>query len=170
MGFIFQSFNLVPTLTVAQNVTLPLEFAGHRPDRRVVRSLLVRLGLGDRVDHRPAELSGGQQQRVAIARAVLSQPAVVFADEPTGALDTQAAREVLDILRESVARSGQTIVMVTHDPVAASYADTVVFFADGRIVDSMSRPTAAAVAARMAGLSAPADERPVRVPGAGGAR
>ncbi|MEV6868233.1 ABC transporter ATP-binding protein [Streptosporangium subroseum] len=156
MGFIFQSFNLVPTLTVAQNVTLPLEFAGRQPDDRVLRALLTRLGLGDRVDHRPAELSGGQQQRVAIARAVLSRPAVVFADEPTGALDTQAAREVLDILREAVSQTGQTIVMVTHDPVAASYADTVVFFADGRIVDSMPKPRAAAVAARMAQLSAPA--------------
>ncbi|WP_442945774.1 ABC transporter ATP-binding protein [Nonomuraea sp. LPB2021202275-12-8] len=156
MGFVFQSFNLVPTLTVAQNVALPLEFAGRRADPRQVRGLLARLGLGDRIDHRPAELSGGQQQRVAIARAMLSQPAIVFADEPTGALDTQAAREVLGILREAVSGTGQTIVMVTHDPVAASYADAVVFFADGRIVDTMSRPDAAAVAARMAGLSAPA--------------
>lgn len=156
MGFIFQSFNLVPTLTVAQNVVLPLEFAGRRPDGRAVRALLARLGLAERIDHRPAELSGGQQQRVAIARAVLSQPAVVFADEPTGALDTQSAREVLGILREAVSLSGQTIVMVTHDPVAASYADTVVFFADGQIVDDMSRPNPEAVAARMAQLSAAA--------------
>ncbi|MEU0572751.1 ABC transporter ATP-binding protein [Nonomuraea sp. NPDC005983] len=170
MGFVFQSFNLVPTLTVAQNVTLPLEFAGRRADQRQVRALLTRLGLGHRIDHRPAELSGGQQQRVAIARALLSQPAVLFADEPTGALDTQAARDVLDILREAVTLSGQTIVMVTHDPVAASYADTVVFFADGRIVDSMARPHAGAVAARMAQLSAPAaaDARPV--PQDGGVR
>ncbi|MDR8412870.1 ABC transporter ATP-binding protein [Nonomuraea sp. 3-1Str] len=156
MGFVFQSFNLVPTLTVEQNVTLPLEFAGRRADRRRVRELLARLGLGDRTGHRPAELSGGQQQRVAIARALLSEPAVVFADEPTGALDTKVAREVLTILREAVSLTGQTIVMVTHDPVAASYADTVVFFADGRIADSMARPHAAAVAERMARLSEPA--------------
>ncbi|WP_214415910.1 ABC transporter ATP-binding protein [Sphaerisporangium fuscum] len=156
MGFVFQSFNLVPTLTVAQNVTLPLEFAGRRPDQRQVRTLLARLGLGARIGHRPAELSGGQQQRVAIARALLSRPAVLFADEPTGALDTQAAREVLGILREAVAEEGQTIVMVTHDPVAASYADTVVFFADGRIVDSIPHPRPETVAARMAQLSAPA--------------
>ncbi|MFD8555866.1 ABC transporter ATP-binding protein [Streptosporangium canum] len=155
MGFIFQSFNLVPTLTVAQNVALPLEFAGRQPDERAVRALLARLGLAERIDHRPAELSGGQQQRVAIARAVLSRPAVVFADEPTGALDTQAARDVLGILREAVTLTQQTIVMVTHDPVAASYADTVVFFADGRIAGTMSRPTPEAVAARMAQLSAP---------------
>ncbi|GAA3188442.1 ABC transporter ATP-binding protein [Nonomuraea roseoviolacea] len=155
MGFVFQSFNLVPTLTVAQNVALPLEFAGRRVDEREVRGLLSRLGLGDRLDHRPAELSGGQQQRVAIARAMLSRPAVVFADEPTGALDTQAARDVLHILREAVDASGQTIVMVTHDPVAGAYADAVVFFSDGRIVDSMTRPDPASVAARMARLSAP---------------
>ncbi|WP_312888096.1 ABC transporter ATP-binding protein [Nonomuraea rhodomycinica] len=154
MGFVFQSFNLVPTLTVAQNVALPLEFAGRRVDGRQVRGLLARLGLGDRLDHRPAELSGGQQQRVAIARAMLSRPAVVFADEPTGALDTQAARDVLRILREAVDASGQTIVMVTHDPVAGAYADAVVFFSDGRIVDGMTRPDPASVAARMARLSA----------------
>ncbi|MGI5491392.1 ABC transporter ATP-binding protein [Microtetraspora malaysiensis] len=154
MGFVFQSFNLVPTLTVAQNAVLPLEFAGRPADGRRVRGLLARLGLGDRIDHRPAELSGGQQQRVAIARALLSQPAIIFADEPTGALDTQAAGEVLGILREAVTASGQTIVMVTHDPVAAAYADAVVFFADGRIVDHMARPDAGAVAARMARLSA----------------
>ncbi|WP_433217262.1 ABC transporter ATP-binding protein [Microtetraspora malaysiensis] len=154
MGFVFQSFNLVPTLTVAQNAVLPLEFAGRPADGRRVRGLLGRLGLGDRIGHRPAELSGGQQQRVAIARALLSQPAIIFADEPTGALDTQAAREVLGILREAVTASGQTIVMVTHDPVAAAYADSVVFFADGRIADHMARPDAGAVAARMARLSA----------------
>ncbi|MEU6430919.1 ABC transporter ATP-binding protein [Microbispora sp. NPDC046973] len=156
MGFVFQTFNLVPTLTVAQNVTLPLEFAGRRADARQVASLLARLDLADRAGHRPAELSGGQQQRVAVARALLSRPAVLFADEPTGALDIQAAREVLAIMREAVDGTGQTIVMVTHDPVAASYADAVVFFADGRIADSMTRPDAAAVAARMARLSAPA--------------
>ncbi|MER6579769.1 ABC transporter ATP-binding protein [Nonomuraea sp. NPDC001023] len=162
MGFVFQSFNLVPTLTVAQNVTLPLEFAGRRVDARRVRALLTRLGLGERTGHRPGELSGGQQQRVAIARAMLGEPAVVFADEPTGALDTQAAREVLAILRQAAAQDGRTIVMVTHDPVAASYADVVVFFADGHVVDHLPRPDAATVAARMARLSAPAH--------AGGAR
>ncbi|MFB9833981.1 ABC transporter ATP-binding protein [Actinoallomurus acaciae] len=153
MGFVFQSFNLVPTLTVAQNVTLPLEFAGRRSSPAVVRTLLERLGLANRADRMPAELSGGQQQRVAIARAMLARPAVLFADEPTGALDTQAAREVLDLLREAVRESGQTVVMVTHDPVAASYADSVIFFADGRIDGSLPRPDAATVAARMARLA-----------------
>lgn len=159
IGFVFQSFNLVPTLTVAQNVTLPLEFAGRRADPRAVRSLLTRLGLAARTDHRPAELSGGQQQRVAIARAMLSQPAVIFADEPTGALDTQSADDVLAILRDAVTVSGQTIVMVTHDPRAASYADSVVFFADGRIAGALQRPGVEAVAAWMARLSAPAGSR-----------
>lgn len=127
-----------------------------------MRALLARLGLSDRTGHRPAQLSGGQQQRVAIARAILSEPAIVFADEPTGALDTQAAREVLGILRQAVSQDGQTIVMVTHDPVAASYADMVVFFADGRIVDRLPRPDAATVAARMARLSAPVHAGGVR--------
>ncbi|GLY92265.1 ABC transporter [Actinoallomurus iriomotensis] len=171
MGFVFQSFNLIPTLTVAQNVTLPFEFAGRRPDGRAVRALLARLGLADRAGHRPSELSGGQQQRVAIARAMLARPAVVFADEPTGALDTQAARDVLDILREAVTVSDQTVVMVTHDPVAASYADVVVFFADGQIVDTMARPTADRVAARMTLLSASARSTgPVRARQDGGIR
>ncbi|WP_239076385.1 ABC transporter ATP-binding protein [Actinocatenispora rupis] len=152
MGFVFQAFNLVPTLTVVQNVVLPFELAGRRPDRTAVVRLLDRLGLGDRLDHRPAQLSGGQQQRVAIARAVLTRPAVVFADEPTGALDTRAAREVLDLLRDTVFRTGQTIVMVTHDPVAAARADAVVFFADGRPVDTVVRPDAGTVAARLATL------------------
>ncbi|MFI7470314.1 ABC transporter ATP-binding protein [Nonomuraea sp. NPDC049646] len=162
MGFVFQSFNLVPTLTVAQNVTLPMEFAGRRADGRRVRALLTRLGLGERTGHRPGELSGGQQQRVAIARAIFGRPAVLFADEPTGALDTQAAREVLSLLRQASAQDGQTIVMVTHDPVAASYADAVVFFADGRIADHLPRPDAATVAARMARLSAPVHAGGVR--------
>ncbi|HEY3503439.1 MAG TPA: ABC transporter ATP-binding protein [Actinocatenispora sp.] len=152
MGFVFQAFNLVPTLTVEQNVVLPLDLAGRRADRAEVRRLLARLGLGERLDHRPAQLSGGQQQRVAIARALLTRPTVVFADEPTGALDTRTAREVLDLLRGAVSATRQTIVMVTHDPVAAAHADAVVFFADGRPVDTMLRPDPAQVAARMATL------------------
>jgi putative ABC transport system ATP-binding protein len=149
MGFVFQSFNLLPTLTVRQNVTLPVELATRRPQAAAVRSLLGQLGLADRLDHLPSQLSGGQQQRTAIARAVLSGPAVVFADEPTGALDSTAAREVLGLLRMTVSEMGRTIVMVTHDPVAASYADAVVFLANGRVVDTMTGPRAETVAARM---------------------
>jgi putative ABC transport system ATP-binding protein len=152
MGFVFQAFNLLPTLTVRQNVTLPAELAGRRAKPADVRAVLDLLGLGDRLDHLPAQLSGGQQQRAAIARAVLANPAVVFADEPTGSLDTTAAREVLTLLRRMVSELGRTIVMVTHDPVAASYADGVVFLADGRVVDTMSRPSPGAVAGRMARL------------------
>ncbi|MFG1908435.1 ABC transporter ATP-binding protein [Kribbella sp. NPDC048928] len=152
LGFVFQAFNLLPTLTVRQNVVLPLELGRRRVDSAAVDQLLARLGLGERTTHYPSELSGGQQQRVAIARAVLAGPAVIFADEPTGALDTNAAAEVLALLRESAAR--QTIVMVTHDPVAASYADRVVFFADGRIADVMEEPVAEAVATRMTQLGA----------------
>ena len=152
IGVVFQAFNLLPTLTVGQNVTLPSELAGRRVDRAQVRDVLELLGLGARVDHRPAELSGGQQQRAAIARAVLGDPAVVFADEPTGALDTTAAREVLAMLRRTVTHLGRTIVMVTHDPAAAAHADEVLFLADGRVVDTLVRPGADAVAARMARL------------------
>jgi len=152
MGFIFQAYNLVPTLTVRQNVTLPLELAGRRPARHAVDDTLALLGLSGREGHRPAELSGGQQQRVAIARAVVAGPAVIFADEPTGALDTHSAREVLGLLRHTVADRGRTIVMVTHDPVAAAAADGVLFLADGRIADAMARPGVDAVAARMARL------------------
>ncbi|MCP2337597.1 ABC transporter ATP-binding protein [Actinomadura rupiterrae] len=152
LGFVFQAFNLVPFLTAEQNVGLPLRLAGTRVDRARVRTTLASVGLADRAGHRPAELSGGQQQRVAIARALVTAPEVVFADEPTGALDTGSAREVLSLLRRSVDALGQTVVMVTHDPVAASYADTVLFLADGLIVDALDRPDAAAVAARMTRL------------------
>jgi putative ABC transport system ATP-binding protein len=152
IGFVFQAFNLVPTLTVEQNVTLPRDLAGRHTDRAQVHELLARLGLAQRRTHRPAQLSGGQQQRVAIARALLSRPAVVFADEPTGALDTTAAHEVLNLLRGAVHGYGQTVVMVTHDPVAASYADGVVFVADGRLAGTMARPSADAVAAHLAQL------------------
>jgi putative ABC transport system ATP-binding protein len=153
-GFVFQSFNLVSSLTVAQNVTLPLRLAGHRADRGRLAEILARVGLSERAGHRPGELSGGQQQRVAIARALICEPAVVFADEPTGALDTVTAREVLELLRHCVDALGQTIVMVTHDPVAASYADHVLFLADGRIAGRLDSPTAAAVAERMTDLGA----------------
>ncbi|MGK5554958.1 ABC transporter ATP-binding protein [Actinomadura kijaniata] len=152
IGFVFQRFNLLPTLTVMQNVTLPLKLAGRRIDRRRARSVLERVGLGDRLHHRPAELSGGQQQRVAIARALVTEPKVVFADEPTGALDTRSAREVLALLQESVRVYGRTVVMVTHDPVAASHADQVLFLADGRLVGRMPAPTAEQVAEQMTRL------------------
>ncbi|MFI8952040.1 ABC transporter ATP-binding protein [Streptomyces sp. NPDC053750] len=153
IGFIFQAFNLMPALTVRQNVVLPLQLAGRKPKKAFVDEVIGRVGLGDRQGHRPSELSGGQQQRVAIARALVTQPSVVFADEPTGALDTRTARDVLTLLRESVHVSGQTIVMVTHDPVAASFADRVVFLADGQIASELHRPTAAAVAEQMTHLS-----------------
>ncbi|GAA4485148.1 ABC transporter ATP-binding protein [Actinoallomurus oryzae] len=158
IGFVFQAFNLLPVLTVRQNVTLPLRLAGLRPDRRKVATVLDRVGLGQRHHHRPAELSGGQQQRVAIARALISDPAVIFADEPTGALDTRTARDVLALLQDSVRSSEQTIVMVTHDPVAASYADRVLFLADGRLAGELHAPTAESVAERMTHLGAFVDE------------
>jgi putative ABC transport system ATP-binding protein len=142
VGFIFQSFNLMPTLTVAQNVELPLRLAGRRAPRGRVQEILERVGLGSRLRHRPFELSGGERQRVAIARALIAEPAVTFADEPTGALDLHVAAEVLELLREVC----PTVVMVTHDPVAASYAQRVVFLADGRIADELVAPTAGRVA------------------------
>ncbi|GAB2670390.1 ABC transporter ATP-binding protein [Kribbella swartbergensis] len=154
IGFVFQSFNLLPALTVWQNVCLPQQLDGRRVDRAVVRDVLDRVGLGDRHKHRPGELSGGQQQRVAIARALVARPAVIFADEPTGALDTQTAADVLELLREPVRSQGQTVVMVTHDPVAASYADQVVFLADGVLAGSLTAPTAEQVADRMTHLGA----------------
>jgi putative ABC transport system ATP-binding protein len=153
VGFVFQAFNLLPSLTVEQNVTLPLRLAGRRADGRLVAAVLARVGLTDRRRHRPAELSGGQQQRVALARALVTRPEVLFADEPTGALDLRTGREVLGLFRELVDTLGQTVVMVTHDPVAASYADSVLFLADGRIVDQLHRPTAEAVAERMTALT-----------------
>jgi putative ABC transport system ATP-binding protein len=142
VGFIFQQFNLLPTLTALENITLPMAIAGRKPDRFWLDTVVDTVGLRPRLAHRPTELSGGQQQRVAAARALASRPDIVFADEPTGALDSRAAAELLGFLRTAVHDLGQTIVMVTHDPVAAGYADRVVFLADGRIVDEMADPTA----------------------------
>ncbi|WP_370461538.1 ABC transporter ATP-binding protein [Micromonospora sp. Llam0] len=161
IGFVFQAFNLLPVLTVRQNVTLPLRLAGRKPARGRVSNILEQVGLADRSNHRPAELSGGQQQRVAIARALVSDPAVIFADEPTGALDTRTARDILTLLRQASQTAGQTIVMVTHDPVAASYADRVLFLADGRLAGELRSPTPQSVADRMTHLGAFADEDPL---------
>ncbi len=149
VGFIFQQFNLLPTLTAAENITLPLAIAGRQPDKAWYDTVIMTVGLGDRLHHRPAELSGGQQQRVACARALVSRPEVIFADEPTGNLDSRSGTDVLNFLRDSVRKHGQTIVMVTHDPNAASYADRVVFLADGEIVDEIAGPTADTVLDRM---------------------
>ncbi|MDT7551211.1 MAG: putative transport system ATP-binding protein [Actinomycetota bacterium] len=145
IGFIFQSFNLLPTLTAAENIELPMRIAGRKPDALWVRSIVETVGLTDRLGHRPAQLSGGQQQRVAAARALAGRPQVVFADEPTGALDSRAGAELLGFLQNAVHQTGQTVVMVTHDPAAASYADRVVFLADGQIVADMSDPTTSSV-------------------------
>ncbi|MFC5744521.1 ABC transporter ATP-binding protein [Actinomadura rugatobispora] len=152
VGFVFQSYNLVPSLSIADNITLPLRLAGRAPDRDWVRTLVERVGLAGRLDHRPAELSGGQQQRAAIARALVTRPAVVFADEPTGALDLRTAREVLALLRDLVGGLGQTVVMVTHDPAAAARADRALVMADGRVVDTLESPTAAGLAHRITTL------------------
>ncbi|HET7718458.1 MAG TPA: ABC transporter ATP-binding protein [Acidimicrobiales bacterium] len=152
VGFIFQSYNLVPTLTAAENITLPMDIAGRKPDQGWVDRLIDTVGLRPRLSHRPAELSGGQQQRVAAARALASRPSIVFADEPTGNLDSRSSAEILEFLHMSVRDFDQTVVMVTHDPVAASYAERVVFLADGRIVDEMAAPTADRVLDRMKGL------------------
>ncbi|MFB7613951.1 ABC transporter ATP-binding protein [Kitasatospora sp. NPDC056181] len=141
VGFVFQAFNLLPTLTALENITLPPAIAGRRPDRQWLDRVVSMVGLSQRLDHRPAQLSGGQQQRVAVARALASRPAIVFGDEPTGNLDSRAGAEVLGFLRDSVRELGQTVVMVTHDPVAAGFADRVVFLSDGRLVDEMTRPT-----------------------------
>jgi putative ABC transport system ATP-binding protein len=149
IGFVFQSFNLLGSLTAEQNVALPLRLAGRRPARAEVRAVLASVGLADRARHRPREMSGGQQQRVAIARAMVTRPEVLFADEPTGALDSTAARTVLDLMR-AMADGGQSIVMVTHDPGAAARADAVVFLRDGRIVDRLSGGDAREVADRLA--------------------
>jgi putative ABC transport system ATP-binding protein len=142
IGFVFQAFNLVPTLTAQENITLPLTLAGHTPDPEWFDEVIATVDLSDRLGHRPSELSGGQQQRVAIARALLTRPAIAFADEPTGNLDARSGAEILDFLRRAVDETGQTIVMVTHDPGAAAHADAVVFLADGRILDHMADPTA----------------------------
>ncbi|WP_229889107.1 ABC transporter ATP-binding protein [Streptomyces mirabilis] len=152
IGFVFQQYNLLPTLTVAQNTILPLKLAGRRVDRARAREILTAVGLGDRLGSLPDQLSGGQQQRVAIARALVAEPRVIFADEPTGALDSRGARDVLRLLREAVRVHGRTVVMVTHDPLAASYADAVVFLADGRMAGQLHAPTADAVAERLAHL------------------
>ena len=149
IGFVFQQFNLLPTLTAQENITLPLDIAGRDPDPAWFDRVVGAVGLRDRLGHRPTELSGGQQQRVACARALVSQPDVVFADEPTGNLDSRSGAEVLGFLRSSVRELGQTVVMVTHDPAAASYADQVLFLADGRIVDLLDSPTAETVLDRM---------------------
>jgi putative ABC transport system ATP-binding protein len=154
LGFVFQSFNLLGALTAEQNVALPARLAGRRLQRSVVRDVLHRVGLDERRGHRPAQLSGGQQQRVAIARALVGKPDVVFADEPTGALDTRAGRAVLALLRETIDESGATLVMVTHDPSAAAWADRVVFMADGRLAGELHAPTAEQVAERLTGLGA----------------
>ena len=142
IGFIFQAFNLLPTLTAAENINLPLALAGKKPDQAWFNQVVDVVGLRDRLGHRPAELSGGQQQRVAAARALVSRPEIIFADEPTGNLDSKAGGELLAFMRRAVDGFGQTIVMVTHDPVAASYADRIVFLADGKVVDEMFEPTA----------------------------
>ncbi|HSN06126.1 MAG TPA: ABC transporter ATP-binding protein [Candidatus Angelobacter sp.] len=149
VGFVFQAFNLVPTLSALENITLPLDIAGRKPDQQWLDTVIDTIGLRDRLGHRPSELSGGQQQRVACARALASRPTIVFADEPTGNLDSRSGAEVLGFLRRSVDEFGQTIVMVTHDPGAAGYADRILFLADGRIVDEMHQPTAARVLERM---------------------
>jgi len=154
VGFIFQQFNLLPTLTADENITLPLAIAGRRPDRRWMERVVTTLGIEDRLGHRPSELSGGQQQKVACARALLPRPEVVFADEPTGNLDSRSGTEVLKFLQSSVREFDQTVVLVTHDPNAASYSDRVIFLADGRIVDEMADPTADRVLQRMKPLDA----------------
>ncbi|MEV4154617.1 ABC transporter ATP-binding protein [Nocardia salmonicida] len=152
IGFVFQAFNLVPTLTALENITLPLDIAGRKPDQEWLDTVVKRLGLGDRLEHRPSELSGGQQQRVACARALVGKPEIIFGDEPTGNLDSHSSGEVLSILRASVDEFNQTVVIVTHDPRAAAYSDRVVFLADGRIVDELRDPTQDSILDRMKAL------------------
>ncbi len=154
VGFVFQAFNLVPTLNAAENITLPIDIAGRDVDRPWFDTVVDTIGLRDRLSHHPSELSGGEQQRVAGARALVSRPAIVFADEPTGNLDSRSTQELLQFLQDAVRSHGQTIVMVTHDPIAAAYADRIVFLADGRIVDEMREPTAEKVLDRMKSLEA----------------
>jgi putative ABC transport system ATP-binding protein len=153
IGFVFQAFNLLPQLNAHENIVLPLRLAGRKPDPAWIEEVVATVGLGDRLGHRPAELSGGQQQRVAVARALVGRPDIIFADEPTGNLDSASGAEVLSFLRRSVDDHGQTVVMVTHDPTAAAHADRVVFLADGRVVDEMYEPTADAVLDRMKALA-----------------
>jgi putative ABC transport system ATP-binding protein len=149
VGFVFQAYNLVPTLNAHENITLPLDLAGHKPDQGWLDTVVSAVGLADRLEHRPSELSGGQQQRVAVARALASQPEIIFADEPTGNLDSKSGAEILTFMRRAVDDLGQTIVMVTHDPVAAGYADRALFLNDGRIVDELVGPTAESVLDRL---------------------
>jgi putative ABC transport system ATP-binding protein len=149
VGFVFQAFNLLPTLTALENITLPMDIAGRKPDQEWLDTVIDTIGLRDRLGHKPSELSGGQQQRVACARALASRPQIIFADEPTGNLDSRAGAEVLGFLRRSVRDMNQTVVMVTHDPVAASYSDRVLFLADGQLVDDMADPNADGVLERM---------------------
>ncbi|MFC4494233.1 ABC transporter ATP-binding protein [Streptomyces ovatisporus] len=158
IGFIFQAFNLLPTLDALENITLPMDIAGRKPDKAWLENVIATVNLDGRLKHRPSELSGGQQQRVAVARALAAQPEIIFADEPTGNLDSRSGAEMLRFLRRSVDQLGQTIVMVTHDPVAAAYSDRVLYLADGRIVDEMHRPTAEAVLDKMLRLAADAPE------------
>jgi putative ABC transport system ATP-binding protein len=160
IGFVFQSFNLVPTLTAEENVTLPLSIAGRRPDPDWYRIVIDAVRLQDRLQHRPNELSGGQQQRVAVARALAGRPSIVFADEPTGNLDSRSGAEVLALLRRSVDEFGQTVVMVTHDPIAAAYTDRVLFLADGKVVDELRSPDRETVLQVMARMDAPHAGRP----------
>jgi putative ABC transport system ATP-binding protein len=160
IGFVFQAYNLVPTLTARENIELPLAIAGEKPDPSWFDEVIDTIGLRDRLDHRPNELSGGQQQRVACARALVSRPEIVFADEPTGNLDSSSGAEVLGFLRRSVDEHGQTVVMVTHDPVAASYTDRVIFLADGMVVDELRNPTSDGVLEEMKVLSARATSAP----------
>jgi putative ABC transport system ATP-binding protein len=155
IGFVFQAFNLVPTLTARENIELPMSIAGRKPEREWFDKVIATVGLGPRLSHRPNELSGGQQQRVAAARALMSQPEIVFADEPTGNLDSTSGAEVLGFLRANVDDHGQTIVMVTHDPIAAAYTDRVIFLADGLVVDELRGPTAERILEKMRILSAP---------------
>jgi putative ABC transport system ATP-binding protein len=145
IGFVFQSYNLIPTLNAIENITLPMALAGRKPDKEWLDRVIKTVGLADRLNHRPSELSGGQQQRVAVGRALASRPQVIFADEPTGNLDSKASAEILGFMRQAVDELGQTIVMVTHDPIGAGYSDRVVFLEDGKIVDEMQNPTADAV-------------------------
>jgi putative ABC transport system ATP-binding protein len=149
IGFIFQSFNLIPTLSARENITLPLTLAGRKPDRQWMETIVHTVGLGNRLKHRPSEISGGQQQRVAVARALVSRPQIIFADEPTGNLDSRTGGEILDFMAAAVREMGQTIVMVTHDATAAARADSVLFLADGQLVDTMTEPTATRVLDRM---------------------
>jgi len=149
IGFVFQAFNLIPTLNALENITLPLDLARRKPEPGWLDAVITAVRLGDRLKHRPGELSGGQQQRVAVARALASRPEIIFADEPTGNLDSRTGAEILDFMRRAVRELGQTIVMVTHDPVAASYADRVIFLADGKVVDEMHEPTSERVLDRM---------------------